>query len=164
MLNQCQFIGNLGRDAETRTFQNGDKVCNLRIAVTEKWKDRDGNKKERTEWVSVAIFGPLVNVAESYLRKGSKVYISGKMRTRKWQDQSGQDRYSTEVVLQGPDAKLVMLDGPQQGGQNGGGYGGGGYDQSPGGYRDDRDRGPDGGAGGQRNLDDEIPFAPEWRI
>jgi len=125
MINRCDFIGNLGRDPETRTFQNGNKVANLRIAVTEKWKDKDsGEKKECTEWVPVAIFGPLVNVAESYLRKGSKIYISGKMQTRKWQDQSGQDRYSTEVVLQGPDAKLVMLDGPQHGGQSGEGYGG----------------------------------------
>lgn len=117
MLNQCQFIGNLGADPEVRTFQNGGRVCNLRIAVTEKWK-KDGEQKERTEWVSVAIFSDgLVRVAEQYLRKGSKVYISGKMQTRKWQDQSGQDRYSTEIVMQGPDAKLVMLDGTRDGGR-----------------------------------------------
>ncbi len=144
MLNQCQFIGNLGRDPEVRTFQNGDKVCNLRIACTEKWKDRNtGERKERTEWVSVAVFGPLAGIAEQYLRKGSKVYISGKLATRKWQDQSGQDRYSTEVVLQGPQAMMTMLDGlsggqdRQQGGRDDGGY-------------DDRQP--------SRDIDDEIPF------
>lgn len=112
MLNQCNFIGNLGADPETRTFQNGNKVCNLRLAVSENWKDKNtGERKEKTEWVSVAIFSEgLARVAEQYLRKGSKVFISGKMSTRKWQDQSGADRYSTEIVLQGFDAKLVMLD------------------------------------------------------
>ncbi|WP_420013503.1 single-stranded DNA-binding protein [Tateyamaria sp.] len=112
MLNQCQFIGNLGRDPETRTFQNGGKVCNLRLAVSEAWKDKNtGEKRERTEWVSVAIFSEgLVRIAEQYLRKGSKVFISGKLQTRKWQDQSGQDRYATEIVLQGYDAKLKILD------------------------------------------------------
>lgn len=114
MLNQCQFIGNLGADPEVKSFQNGGKVCNLRIAVTEKWKDKSGEQKERTEWVTVAIFSEgLAGVAERYLRKGSKVFISGKMATRKWQDQSGADKYSTEIVLQGFDAKLVMLDGPK---------------------------------------------------
>ena len=148
MLNRCDFIGNLGRDPECRTFQNGNKVVNLRLACTEKWKDREtGEKKERTEWVSVAIFGPLVNVAESYLRKGSKVYISGKMQTRKWQDQSGQDRYSTEVVLQGPDAKLVMLDGPS-GGQSNQDSGSGGYGGDYGSQQEQS----------SRDLDDSIPF------
>lgn len=110
-LNQCNFIGNLGADPETRTFQNGNKVTNLRLAVSEKWKDRDsGERKEKTEWVSVAIFGPLADVAANYLRKGAKVFVSGKFTTRKWQDQSGQDRYSTEIVLQGPQAVLQMLD------------------------------------------------------
>ena len=153
MLNQCQFIGNLGRDPETRTFQNGGKVCNLRIACTEKWKDSSGERKERTEWVSVAIFSEgLVRVAEQYLRKGSKVYISGKMSTRKYQAQDGTDRYSTEIVLQGFDAKLVMLDGPS-GSDSGGGQSGGGYDSgaSGGGYGG-------GNSGGSRDLDDEIPF------
>lgn len=112
MLNQCQFIGNLGADPETRSFQNGGKVCNLRLAVTEKWKDKQGERHEKTEWVSVAIFGEgLAGVAERYLRKGSKVFVQGKLATRKWQDQSGGDRYSTEVVLQGPGAVLTMLDG-----------------------------------------------------
>ncbi len=129
-------------------------MCNLRIAVTEKWKDRDGNKQERTEWVSVAVFGPLADVANQYLHKGSKAYVSGKMRTRKWRDQSGQDRYSTEVVLQGPDAKLVMLGGPNNSSNSSygsGGYGGS-YDDglARGGPPDDRDRQPD--------LDGEIPF------
>ena len=118
MLNSCQFIGNLGRDPEVRTFSNGNKVCNLRLACTEKWKDANGERKEKTEWVSVAIFSEgLARVAEQYLRKGSKVFIQGKMSTRKWQDQSGNDRYSTEIVLQGFDAKLVMLDGPSGSGQ-----------------------------------------------
>ena len=110
-LNQCNFIGNLGADPETRSFQNGNKVTNLRLAVSEKWKDRDsGERKEKTEWVSVAVFGPLADIAENYLRKGSKVYVSGKFTTRKWQDKSGQDRYSTEIMLQGPQAVLQMLD------------------------------------------------------
>ena len=123
MHNQCQFIGNLGADVETRAFQNGGKVANFRLAVTEKWKDRDGNRQERTEWVSVAVFGDrLVGVCERYLRKGSKVFVQGKQRTRKWQDQSGNDRYSTECVLQGPGAILTMLDGPRDNGdQRGGG-------------------------------------------
>lgn len=113
-LNQCQFIGNLGADPEIRTFQSGDKVANLRLAVSERWKDRTtGERKESTEWVSVAVFGPLAGIAEQYLRKGSKVFVSGKLRTRKWQDQSGQDRYSTEVALQGPQSILTMLDGPK---------------------------------------------------
>ena len=147
-LNQCQFIGNLGQDPECRTFQNGDKVTNLRIAVSEKWKDKNtGERKERTEWVSVAIFGPLAGIAEQYLRKGSKVFVSGKMQTRKWQDQSGADRYTTEIVLQGPQAIMTMLDsagGGQSQGGSGGGYG------AP----------ATGGAGGIDNGGDEIPFAP----
>lgn len=142
-VNKVIILGNLGRDPEVRTFQNGGKVCNLRIATSETWKDKhSGERKERSEWHSVAIFNDgLVRVAEQYLRKGSKVYLEGKLQTRKWQDQSGQDRYSTEVVLQGFDATLVMLDGPQggsqaraqgmngdpnqfQSGQQSGGYGG----------------------------------------
>ncbi len=142
MLNQCQFIGNLGADPETRTFQNGGKVCNLRLAVSETWKDKNtGEKKERTEWISVAIFQEgLVRVAEQYLRKGSKVFVSGKMATRKWQDQAGNDKYSTEIVLQGFDGKLVMLGSKPSDGQSQGNTGGG-YEPGP--------------AGG---FDDEIPF------
>ena len=113
MLNRCEFIGNLGTDPEIRTTQGGDKVANLRLAVSERWKDRNtGERREKTEWVTVTIWGQLAGIAEQYLRKGSKVYVAGKWQTRKWQDQSGQDRYSTECVLNGFDAKLVMLDGP----------------------------------------------------
>jgi single-strand DNA-binding protein len=121
MLNQCQFIGHLGADPEIKSFSNGGRLCNLRLAVTEKWKDKtSGEQKERTEWVSATITSDgLVKVAERYLRKGSKVYISGKMQTRKWQDQSGADRYSTEIALAGFDAKLVMLDSPKDGGNAG---------------------------------------------
>lgn len=173
-VNKVIIIGNLGRDPEVRTFQNGGKVCNLRIATSETWKDRNtGERKERTEWHSVAIFQEgLVRIAEQYLRKGSKVYVEGKLQTRKWQDQSGQDRYSTEVVLQGFDGVLTMLDG-RSGGGDGGGFGGGGqgggygggYDQGGGGY--DQGGGSFGGGGGgqqggggapSRDLDDEIPF------
>lgn len=112
MLNKWIGIGSLGADVEVRSFQNGGKVANLRLACTEKWKDRNGDRQERTEWVTVSIFAEgLVGVAERFLRKGSKVYIEGKLQTRKWQDQSGNDRYSTEVVLQGLDGKLIMLDG-----------------------------------------------------
>ncbi len=128
-LNKVTLIGNLGADPEVRSFQNGGKVCNLRLATSETWKDKNtGERQERTEWHTVAIFTDgLVRVAEQYLRKGSKVYLEGKLQTRKWQDQSGNDRYSTEVVLQGFDGKLLMLDGkserqePQQGGTYGGG-------------------------------------------
>lgn len=122
MLNQCQFIGNLGADPEIKSFQNGGRLANLRLAVTEKWKDKtSGEQKERTEWVSVTITSDgLVGVAERYLRKGSKIYVSGQMRTRKWQSQDGSDRYSTEIALAGFDAKLVMLDGAKDGGTGNG--------------------------------------------
>ena len=167
-VNKVILIGNLGRDPEVRTFQNGGKVCNLRIATSETWKDRNtGERKERTEWHSVAIFSePLANVAEQYLRKGSKVYLEGQLETRKWQDQSGQDKYSTEVVLRPYTSTLTMLDGrgDNNGGGSMGGGVGGGYmadDRSGGGY----DSGPSygGGMGGgapspSNDLDDEIPF------
>ena len=163
-VNKVILIGNLGRDPEVRTFQNGGKVCNLRIATSENWKDRNtGERKERTEWHSVAIFSEgLVRVAEQYLRKGSKVYLEGQLQTRKWQDQSGQDRYSTEVVLQGFGSTLTMLDGrdgPQGGGNFGGGSGGGqmGYDegQQSGGDYGGSSSSP---APSSRDIDDEIPF------
>jgi single-strand DNA-binding protein len=143
MLNQCTFIGNLGREPETRTFTNGNKVCNLRLAVSEKWKDKaSGEAKERTEWVSVAIFQEgLIRVAEQYLHKGSKVYISGKFTTRKWQDKDGNDKYSTEIVLQGFDGKLVMLGGKQSEG---------GQQQADSGF----------GAGGNA-MSDDIPFSQQ---
>lgn len=114
-LNQVSLIGNLGADPEVRTFANGGKVCNLRIATSETWKDKaTGERKEKSEWHTVAIFGDgLAGVAERYLKKGSKVFVQGKLQTRKWQDQNGADRYSTEVVLQGPGAVLTMLDGPK---------------------------------------------------
>ena len=127
-LNKVMIIGNLGRDPEVRSFQNGGKVCNLRIATSETWKDKNtGERREKTEWHSVAIFQEgLVRIAEQYLKKGSTVYIEGKLQTRKWQDQSGQDRYSTEVVLQGFDGVMTMLGGRGDGGSGGGGgYGGG---------------------------------------
>ena len=162
-VNKVIIIGNLGRDPEVRTFQNGGKVCNLRIATSENWKDKNtGERKERTEWHSVAIFSePLARVAEQYLRKGSKVYIEGQLETRKWQDQSGQDRYSTEVVLRPYTSTLTMLDGRGEGG----GSGGGGYmsDQSGGGYGGgDQGGSYGGGSGGGApaggDIDDEIPF------
>ncbi|MCX8226487.1 MAG: single-stranded DNA-binding protein [Sulfitobacter sp.] len=171
-VNKVILIGNLGRDPEVRSFQNGGKVCNLRIATSETWKDRNtGERREKTEWHTVAIFQEgLVRIAEQYLKKGSKVYIEGQLQTRKWQDQSGADRYSTEVVLQGFGGTLTMLDGPSGGGSGGGG--GGGYDSGPsdpGGYGGGYESGPSssggggsssGGGGGQssRDLDDEIPF------
>ena len=159
-VNKVILVGNLGRDPEVRSFQNGGKVCNLRIATSETWKDRNtGERREKTEWHSVAIFSEgLVRVCEQYLRKGSKVYIEGQLQTRKWQDQSGADRYSTEVVLQGFNGTLIMLDGRGEGGGGYGGSSGGG-----GGYADDRSGGFGGGpsSGGQapaNDLDDEIPF------
>ncbi len=118
-VNKVFLIGNLGADPEVRTFQNGGKVCNLRIATSDRWTDKQsGEKRERTEWHSVAIFSePLINVAEKYLRKGSKVHVEGQLETRKWQDQSGNDRYSTEVVLRPFRSELVMLGDRQNGGQ-----------------------------------------------
>ena len=117
-LNHCSFIGRLGADPETRSFQNGGKVCSLRVATSETWRDKQsGERKERTEWHSVSILSePLVKIAESYLKKGAKVYIEGQLETRKWQDQSGADRYSTEVVLRQYRGELTILDGRDGGG------------------------------------------------
>ena len=170
-LNKVMIIGNLGADPEVRSFQNGGKVCNLRIATSENWKDRQtGERKEKTEWHTVAIFSEgLVGVAEQYLRKGSKVYIEGKLQTRKWQDQSGNDRYSTEVVLQGPNAVMTMLDGaPGGGGQRGGGGGGGDWNRGgaagagsqSGGQAGGWNHGGGSSSGGSNydDLDDDIPF------
>ena len=168
-VNKVIIVGNLGRDPETRTFQNGGKVCNLRIATSENWKDRNtGERRERTEWHSVAIFSePLARIAEQYLKKGSKVYIEGQLETRKWQDQSGQDRYSTEVVLRPYRGELTLLDSRGGGGDGGYGGGGGGYsDDYGGGYGGgDQGGGYGGGSGGgggsrapSRDIDDEIPF------
>ena len=162
-VNKVILVGNLGADPEIRRTQDGRPIANLRIATSESWRDKNsGERRERTEWHRVVIFSDgLCRVAEQYLRKGSKVYIEGQLQTRKWQDQSGQDRYSTEVVLQGFGGTLHMLDGrsgPGGGMQDGGqaGYGG---DPGPGdfggGY--DEPRAPSGG-GYDKPLDDEIPF------
>ena len=159
-VNKVILVGNLGRDPEIRSLQNGGKVANLSVATSERWRDRaSGEMQERTEWHRVVIFNErLVEVAEKYLRKGSKVYVEGQLQTRKWQDQSGQDRYSTEVVLQRFRGELTMLDGRGEGGGDYGGEGGsygGGY----GGDGEDAGRGPSGGGGRvPDDLDDDIPF------
>jgi single-strand DNA-binding protein len=162
-VNKVIIVGNLGRDPEVRSFANGGKVCNLRIATSENWRDKaTGERREKTEWHSVAIFSePLARIAEQYLKKGSKVYIEGQLETRKWQDQSGQDRYTTEVVLRPYKGELTLLD--SRGDSSGGGsYGGGadqGYGGDTGGYGDSGSR--SGGAaptGVGGDLDDEIPF------
>lgn len=174
-LNKVMLIGNLGADPEIRSFQNGGKVANLRIATSETWKDRNtGERQERTEWHTVAIFSEgLVGVVERFLRKGSKVYIEGQLQTRKWQDQSGNDRYSTEVVIRGMNGSLTMLDGAQggsgSGGDGGGGQRGGGssWDQGGGGSSGSWNQGGESSGGGARSsgggsnyddLDDDIPF------
>ncbi|MXU65887.1 single-stranded DNA-binding protein [Oceanomicrobium pacificus] len=164
-VNKVILIGNLGADPEVRTFQNGGRVCNLRIATSETWRDRNtGERQERTQWHSVAIFSePLAKVAEQYLRKGSKVYIEGQLETRKWQDQSGQDRYSTEVVLRPYRSELTMLDGRGEGGGGGGSYGGGsdfggGQGGGYGGGSQGGSQGGNQGGGGGGGFDDEIPF------
>lgn len=181
-LNKVMLIGNLGADPEIRSFNNGGKVANLRIATSEQWKDKaTGERKEKTEWHTVAIFSEgLVSVVERFLKKGSKVFIEGKLQTRKWQDQNGQDRYSTEIVIQGLGGTLTMLDGPGGGaggggmgggGGSGGGYGGGrsgggggsggGWDQgggSGGGGGGFGGGGAPAGGGGYDDLDDDIPF------
>lgn len=162
-VNKVILIGNLGRDPEIRTFQNGGKVANLRIATSEQWKDRNsGERRERTEWHSVAVMSEgLVNVVERFLKKGSKVYVEGQLETRKWQDQSGQDRYTTEVVLRGFNGTLQMLDGRGEGGGGGGrdqgGYGGGGYSGGGDDYGQSAPSSPSSG-GGRSDYDDEIPF------
>ena len=164
-VNKVILIGNLGADPEIRSFQNGGKVANLRIATSETWKDKNtGERREKTEWHTVALFSEgLVRVAEQYLKKGSKVYIEGKLQTRKWQDQSGADRYSTEVVVQ-MGGTLTMLDGRSDGAGGGGGGGGGGdYGSGSGGGGGGRGSYNDGGYGGGApsggsDMDDEIPF------
>ena len=139
-LNRVMLIGNLGADPEVKSFQNGGKVANLRIATSETWKDKNsGERQEKTEWHTVAIFTDgLISVVERFLRKGSKVYIEGQLQTRKWADQQGSDRYSTEVVLRGFGGVLTMLDGPsdqrgerKQSYDSGGSGGGAGYDEDP---------------------------------
>jgi single-strand DNA-binding protein len=171
-INKVIIVGNLGKDPEVRTFANGGKVCNFSVATSESWKDKQsGERKEKTEWHNISIYNEgLAGVAEKYLRKGSKVYLEGKLQTRKWQDQSGNDRYSTDVVLQGFDAKMEMLDSkPGGGGQGGGsndGWGGGqgGGAPSGGGGNDSWGQTGGGSGGGQgggafdSDLDDDVPF------
>ena len=161
-VNKVILVGNLGADPESRSFANGGEVVNLRVATSETWKDRDGNRQEKTEWHTVAIFNEnLGRVAKSYLKKGSKVYLEGQLQTRKWQDQSGNDRYSTEIVLQKFRGELVLLDAREGGGGNYGGGGGSDYGSGgSGGY----------GGGGAKpqsrpqpaafdtDLDDDVPF------
>jgi len=151
-VNKVILIGNLGADPEVRHTQDGRPIVNLRVATSESWRDKNsGERRERTEWHRVVIFNEgLAKIAEQYLKKGSKVYLEGSLQTRKWQDQSGQDRYSTEVVLQGFNSSMTMLDGRSEGGGGGGGYSsGGGSSSSGGGGSDDFQRG---------DIDDEIPF------
>lgn len=146
-LNKVQLIGRLGADPEVRSFQNGGKVANLRLATSQKWKDRNtGESRERTEWHQVSILNEaLVRVVEQYCRKGGQIYVEGALETRKWQDQSGNDRYSTEVVVRPYGGEIVLL-GSAPGDRGQGGQGGG------------QDGGQGGGQGGGRDLDDEIPF------
>ena len=164
-LNKVMLIGNLGRDPESRSFQNGGKVVSLNIATSESWKDRaTGERKEKTEWHSVQIFNENVGrIAEQYLRKGSKVYIEGQLQTRKWQDKNGVDKYTTEIVIQNFNGTLTLLDGRNEGGSGGGGGQGGGWNQdrgnaggssAGGGYAD----APSGGGAFDADLDDDVPF------
>ncbi len=165
-VNKVILVGNLGRDPEIRSTQDGTRVANLALATSESWRDRvSGERKERTEWHRVVIFNErLVEIAEKYLRKGSKIYVEGALQTRKWTDQQGQERYSTEIVLQRFRGELTMLDGAR----GGGGAAEGGYDEGEAGGYNQMPRaaapaaGPMGGAGRGRSpsndLDDEIPF------
>lgn len=165
-VNKVILIGNLGADPEIRHLQDGRPVCNLRVATTDSWRDKaSGERREKTEWHNVVIFNEgLCRIAEQYLKKGSKVYIEGQLQTRKWQDASGQDRYTTEIVLQNYRGELTMLDGRSGGGMSEGSFGG--YDSGGGGYGRSRSGGSDRGGGesaGSRGsfdkeLDDEIPF------
>jgi single-strand DNA-binding protein len=171
-LNKVILVGNLGQDPDVRSLQSGDKVANLSVATNERWRDREGNNQERTEWHRVVIFGKTAEVAERFLKRGSKVLIEGQLQTRKWQGQDGQDRYTTEVVVRPFSGNMTMLDGREGGGGSGGGYGGGssggggGYDDGGygGGYDDRGGRSSGGGSGGgggrdySADLDDEIPF------
>ncbi len=158
-LNKVMLIGNLGQDPEVRSFQNGGKVCNLRIATSEQWKDRNtGERQERTEWHTVAIFSEgLINVCENYLKKGSKVFIEGKLQTRKWQDQNGQDRGGGGGGY-GGGGQSGGYGGGQSGGGYGGGQSGGGYGGGSGGNQGGGSGGSQGGGSNYDDLDDDIPF------
>ena len=165
-VNKVILVGNLGADPESRSFANGGEVVNIRVATSETWKDRDGNRQEKTEWHTVAIFNEnLGRVAKSYLKKGSKVYLEGQLQTRKWQDQSGNDRYSTEIVLQKFRGELVLLDAREGGGGGGGGgnfagggaeYGSGGGGSFAGGGAKPQSRPQP--AAFDTDLDDDVPF------
>ncbi len=173
-LNKVMLIGNLGADPEVRSFQNGGKVCNLRIATSETWKDKSGERQERTEWHTVAVFQePAINFAEQYLRKGAKVYVEGQLQTRKWQDQQGNDRYSTEIAIRPFNGQLTSLDSPGGGGSGGGQRSGGDWNRgsgNPGGEPQgggwNKSGGQNGRSGGSQgssgsnfdDLDDDIPF------
>jgi single-strand DNA-binding protein len=156
-VNKVILVGNLGADPESRSFSNGGEVVNMRIATSENWKDRDGNRQERTEWHNVAIFNEnLGRVAKSYLRKGSKVYIEGQLQTRKWQDQSGNDRYTTEIVLQKFRGELVLLDSRDGGGGGSRGAIGDDFDDASGGSTARTQSRPQPAA--FDDLDDDVPF------
>ncbi|RIK88358.1 MAG: single-stranded DNA-binding protein [Hyphomicrobiales bacterium] len=166
-VNKVILVGNLGADPEIRRLNSGDPVVNLRIATSETWRDKmSGERREKTEWHNVVIFNDnLAKVAEQYLKKGMKVYVEGQLQTRKWQDQTGNDRYTTEVVLQKFRGELQMLDARGEGGggqvgyERGGGYQGGGRGSDFGQSGPAEERGRGGGGGGySRDLDDEIPF------
>src|SRR5215207_2935905 len=153
-VNKVILVGNLGADPEARSLNNGGEVVNIRVATSETWKDRDGNRQERTEWHNVVIFNEnLGRVAKSYLKKGSKVYLEGQLETRKWQDQSGNDRYSTDVVLRQFNSAMVLLDGRGEGG--GGSYDEGGFSGGGGGSRSQARPQP---AAFDTDLDDDVPF------
>jgi single-strand DNA-binding protein len=159
-VNKVILVGNLGADPEARSLNNGGEVVNIRVATSETWKDREGNRQERTEWHNVVIFNEnLGRVAKSYLRKGSKVYLEGALQTRKWTDQSGNDKYTTEVVLQRFRGELVLLDSRGEGGGSGGGFGGGYSDDSSGagGGSSQRQQRPQP-ATFDNDLDDDVPF------
>jgi len=158
-VNKVILVGNLGADPEARSLNNGGEVVNMRVATSESWKDKDGNRQERTEWHNVVIFNEnLGRVAKSYLRKGSKVYLEGQIQTRKWQDQSGNDRYTTEIVLQRFRGELVLLDARGEGG-SGGSFGGDEYGSSSsfsgGGSKPQSRPQP---AAFDTDLDDDVPF------
>jgi len=166
-VNKVIIVGNLGADPEVKSFQNGGRLCNLRVATSENWKDKaTGEPRERTEWHQVVLRSDgLVGVAERFLRKGSKVYLEGQLQTRKWQDQQGNDRYSTEISVGGFDGKLVMLDGAKGGGGQSGGGSGGGWNQGgasggapSGGGQDSGGGWNQGGGSFDNDLDDDVPF------
>jgi single-strand DNA-binding protein len=163
-VNKVILVGNLGKDPEIRRTQDGRPICNLSLATSENWRDKaTGERREKTEWHRIVIFSePLCRVAEQYLKKGSKIYVEGSLQTRKWQDQQGQDRYSTEVVLQGFNSQLTMLDGRAGGAGSsdfGSDMGGADSDFGSAGASGGRARKPATvGAGGRDDMDDEIPF------